>query len=490
MEELKIVRNLLDEMKDTVEYCHWKSNQHFKDALIGVDDLDILINRNQSIILQNILAKLNFKHFYTPSTRTYVGIEDWLGFDEETGTIIHLHLHYNLVVGEKHLKGFHLPFEYGVLKNRRWDDEYKVYMSSYFDELLLLILRLGMKNRNRDLIKRKVFEKSTINEFNWLKEKCVDFEEQLKNNEILTDRMKKIILAIYNGNYSWSNMHRLKKFLYKDLACYSQGSAFYNTTKRHFHEANRVRLEIKKRYIPSKYTFLRRRSATGGIIIAFLGSDGAGKSSSIKEIQKWLKKVIDVRYFYLGSGDGNSSILRKPLKFLKNLAQKIGVIKKTNNFSTQTLELKNENNSKSMGIARKLWIYTLSKERIKKLKFVNRCKIFGYTVLTDRYPQSEFEGLCDGPKLVGKKGITARKEAEAFRIAKLCPPDLVIKLIVSPEVAKARKPGEIEEETSKNLTQRVKEINFSEKTKSVLIDADRTQKEVILDIKRAIWKEL
>lgn len=487
MNELKIVRSLLNELNENITYCHWKSNQHVEKALVGIDDLDILVDRNQINILLPILSKLKFKHFYTPITRTYVGIEDYLGFDEETGKIIHLHLHYKLTIGEKHLKGFQVPYEYQMVKNRRWDEKNKIYCSSYFDELLLLILRLGMKNRKRDFFKRNVFEKSTKAEFDWLKELCSDFCEKIDSQEMLTERLINICKKIYNGDCSFFTMKKLKKYLYKDFTCFSQGSLLHNTVKRNFNELNRIRLEIKKRYIPSKYTFLRRRASNGGIVISFLGSDGAGKSSSIKEIQSWLKKVVDVRYFYLGSGDGSSSLLRKPLKFIKKIATKFGIIKKTNNFS---VEMSQEKENKSIGFAKKLWIYTLAKERISKIKKLNRCKLFGYIVLTDRYPQNEFEGLCDGPKLKNEKGIIANKEKEAHRLAKLCSPDLAIKLIVSPEEAKKRKPDEINIETSRKLTERVKEIKFSESTKHVLIDADKKQDDVILEIKKAIWNAI
>lgn len=193
---------------------------------------------------------------------------------------------------------------------------------------------------------------------------------------------------------------------------------------------------------------------------------------------------MDVRLFYLGSGDGNSSVLRLPLKAGLKMAQKIGIVKTSNNFSDSKLgDVKNE----KLGTARKFWVYTLSAERIKKLRDANRCKLRGFVVLSDRYPQSEFAGLCDGPRLSNAKGIAAQKEAECFRIAKLCPPDLVIKLIVPPEVAVQRKPGEINIETSRNLTERVKEIKFSDHTKCVEIDSAQEQKKVWLDIKRAIW---
>ena len=143
-----------------------------------------------------------------------------------------------------------------------------------------------------------------------------------------------------------------------------------------------------------------------------------------------------------------------------------------------------------MGFAKRLWAYTLSVERIKKLKSVYRCRQYGFIVLTDRYPQNEYAGLCDGRRLQNEEGLAARKEEKAFQIAKMCPPDLVIKLIVSPEVAMSRKPGEITYETAKNLTERVKALNFSNRTKLVEIDADQTRDKVLLDIQKEIWNSI
>lgn len=485
---LIIVRELIDKLnREGIYYCHWKSNQHFSDALAGIDDLDILIDRSQYGKVMNILQELRYKHFYTPAARTYVGIEDFLGFDYEKGALVHLHLHSRLMVGEKHLKGFHLPIEADVLKHRRFDHEMSVFMSSYSDELLLLILRMGMKVRRRDILKSNLISGATKKEFEWLKQNDPEFLQYVEEVEWLSERIKKEIRAIYNGKITWYEAIKLKHYLYNDLAAYSLGSGMHNTLMRNYREAGRVILEVKKRYLHTKYTFTRRRPATGGLTVAFIGSDGAGKSSAISEIRKWLGAFMDVRYFYLGSGDGSSSVLRAPLKLGLKAAQRAGIVKRSNNFGDSGIK---QTQDKKLSIARKLWVYALSSERKKKLIAVNRCKLRGFVVLTDRYPQAEFQGLCDGPRLSGMHGIASKKEAECFSIAKQCPPDLVIKMIVPPEVAAGRKPGEIDIDTSRSLTKRVKAIRFSEHTKSVEIDSAQPQEKVWLDIKREIWNVL
>lgn len=523
MKELKKIRELLDAFNEEIVYCHWKSNSHFSDALIGVDDLDILINRDDYAKTMKILYSLGLKHFYTPKERTYIGIEDFLGFDEESGIIFHLHLHTQLDIGEKHLKGFHIPLEYYILKNRRYDENMNVYMSSYSDELLMLIIRAALKLRCRDRVKEKLknnlknnlkndsennsknnsenksknnskitsnetVEKNAVNEFLWLKENDKEFKNYVLDLKFLSYKAKKRIISIYEKGFNTNDLLNLRDILYNECECYSLGSKFYNTNLRHYREFKRIIFEINKRYLHKKYSFNRRRVSHGGLLIAFLGSDGAGKSSNISEVNKWLKKVMDVRYFYLGSGDGNSSIIRLPLKYAKRLAIKLGIIKVNNNFQNDKLEDKEV--KKSLGFARRIWVFTLSLERIKKLISANRCKMRGFVVLTDRFPQSEFNGLCDGPKCSEMKGMAAKLERISFKVAKNTPPDVVIKFIVSPDVAKKRKPGEIDEKTSLTLTNRIKNIKFSEKTKIYEIDADKSKEEVLREVKKIVWESI
>lgn len=486
--ELSTIRQLLNQFNNSIRYCHWKSNQHFHDALLGIDDLDILIDRKQYAEVVKLLGDLNFKRFYIPASRMYVGIEDYLGFDAATGKIFHLHLHSQMMLGEKHLKGIHFPIEDWLLSRRRWDEEHGAYLTTYFDELLLLILRTGIKIRKRNILSSKVLGNSSMREYQWLLDNCNDFDAQLESVDWLTDRIKQMVKNIHQTGFSWLKCMKLKCYIYSDLAIYSRGCGVSNTFERNKRELQRIVMELKKRSGKSSYSFLRRRLATGGLTIAFLGSDGAGKSSSISEIYSWLNKMMDVRYFYLGSGDGPVSILRAPVKLALKIAQTFGVVKKANNFKEDIKPHQSKN--KKLGLARKLWIYTLSRERVGRLKKANRCRMRGFIVLTDRYPQTEFEGACDGKRLAGQKGLAARKEDESFRLASLCPPDIVIKLIVSPEVACSRKPGEIDPETSAMLTERIKNIKFSDKTVSVQINSDQAQEKVWLDIKNAIWNNL
>ena len=79
-----------------IRYCHFKSNQHLEDALQGVTDMDVLVDRRAGPQLAQILAELGCKRFSAPPGGDYPAVEDHLGFDRSTGRLLHLHLHHRL----------------------------------------------------------------------------------------------------------------------------------------------------------------------------------------------------------------------------------------------------------------------------------------------------------------------------------------------------------------------------------------------------------
>jgi hypothetical protein len=107
---LGVLRGLFDRFhSDGIRYCHWKSNQHLHASMIGKTDVDILVDRRAIVPLTRILGESNFKRFVVKPGRGYPGIEDYVGFDAASGTLTHLHVHYQLTLGEKFSKAIGCP---------------------------------------------------------------------------------------------------------------------------------------------------------------------------------------------------------------------------------------------------------------------------------------------------------------------------------------------------------------------------------------------
>ncbi len=72
-----------------------------------------------------------------------------------------------------------------------------------------------------------------------------------------------------------------------------------------------------------------------GFSVAFIGQDGAGKSTVSDLICSWLNWKIEAKKFYLGSGDHYNS----PLKKVKTLFEGSSLIKKVIWASLNILDL-------------------------------------------------------------------------------------------------------------------------------------------------------
>jgi hypothetical protein len=142
--------------------------------MTGSTDLDILVEKSASLKINQILSEMGYKCFTATPYRTYPAVEDYLALDKETGKLVHLHLHYELSIGEKHLKGYCLSWESLVLSNRQLNTEYNIYVTDPNVEMTLLIVRAALKIRTRDhlfaLLAKSYVDRDMLIEFNWLEE--------------------------------------------------------------------------------------------------------------------------------------------------------------------------------------------------------------------------------------------------------------------------------------------------------------------------------
>ena len=114
----------------------------------------------------------------------------------------------------------------------------------------------------------------------------------------------------------------------------------------------------------------------------------------------------------------------------------------------------------------------------------------GSMVVLDRYPQAEFNGIYDGPRLQDGKSFpwAARAEREGYGSLAKLKPDLLIKLVVSPAVAHARKPDHSLSSIERKCAI-TRDLRF-EGVEVVSIDADQPLDKVLLEAKRTVWRHI
>ena len=117
-------------------------------------------------------------------------------------------------------------------------------------------------------------------------------------------------------------------------------------------------------------------------------------------------------------------------------------------------------------------------------------------VICDRYPQCQVMGFNDGPLLSHWLGhhnkllkYIANWESTPYRWAEIYPPDLVIKLNVTPEVALKRKQHEMSIKEISLRVETIKKLSFPHEIKVVTVNADKPVEQVLMEVKQLVWEK-
>ena len=282
---------------EDVPYCHWKSNEHLDASMIGETDFDLLVDRRAALALAEVFSQMNVKRFVVAPFHEYPGVEDYVCCDPATGKLIHLHIHYQLTVGEKHLNGYRLPWEEMVLSTRLLDSRYDIYVADPHIELVLLVTRAALKLRARDLflgtLRRTYFQHKVLREFAWLARRIergclLDVARRLVGRSAAD-----ILLDMLDAPPAKRRLLAFRRKSEPNLRSYRAYSAWGARVRRWAREARTLWWWVENRYyrVPKNSS---RTCPQGGVMIAVVGDDAAGKSKIASAIAQWLAEEVAV----------------------------------------------------------------------------------------------------------------------------------------------------------------------------------------------------
>ncbi|MBU1896219.1 hypothetical protein KKB55_00445 [Myxococcota bacterium] len=474
-----------------IPHCHFKSNLHLGAALAGETDYDLLVAAEASAAVERHLGAGGFKRALSQPWARFPGVEDWIGFDEATSRLIHVHLHFTLITGTRHVKEQRVPWEAEILATTIVEPTHQARIIEPHRELLLFLIRLVFKTP-----KGCTPPKHIQAELAWLKGRV----DPLALAELAARLLPRLrVEGLWGADPLSAQIDEARAPILAELALHrrfspTRASAQHRLNRARFHAA-RVARRLGQ---PTQWG---KRLHSGGRLIAIIGCDGAGKSTLTQDLKQWLAWKLDADTIYLGVGDGHIGPATWALKHLALVVERRRPSPPAAQTSAPTCAINpppppppSAGRWLSQGI-KDLGVgglnLTFARERADKLKAATALRHDGLILLTDRFPQIEARGVYDGPRTQRKAEATFIRDALAdqedalFAAMTQIKPDLIIRLKITVEVALSRKPEHREPEMRRKVAI-TDQLRF-QGAPIVEIDATRPFEEVRAAARRAVW---
>lgn len=484
-----LARRVLAELEAAgVAHCHWKSNDHLRAALDGDTDVDLLVDGERLDDVYRIFAAFGLRRGRVASSRTEMGLEDFLGHDDMTGALVHVHTHYRLVTGERHLKRYRLPWERAVLASVVRSDS-GVLVPDPSVEASLLLIRAALKIRTRDRVGARLGRRDLSRwfgaELDALRAATTDAEIVARVESWLGRPCAEATADALARGIDSGAMVRLRRLVRRSLALQTAYRGPGAVVRRWRREWAWFQRGVSRRYLDRPRLYGRGLPG-GGLLVVVIGADGSGKSSIVADLRRWFSPKFDTMAVYFGSGDGPSSPLRWPMKVLRDHVR-------GDQGAPAAAATGKRRRGRRPGWAKVLWALALAREKRQRLQRAFDARHRGMLVICDRYPQAQQPGINDGPLLqlwsgAGARGRISRWEARPYELAERFPPDLVVRLRVDQRTAERRRP----EHDPTDLARRqavVAELAFPDaRYGTVEIDAGQPYEHVLEAVKVAVWR--
>jgi thymidylate kinase len=463
-----------------IDYCHWKSNTFLPRSASGENDLDLLIRREHAGRFEQILAELGFKETYLPPGESLPGVRDFYGWDEISGRLVHVHAHYQLVLGNDLSKNYRLPIENAYLESSTQGELFRVPAPEF--ELVVLVIRMVLKHSTWDAI---LMRHGQLSETERAELDDLATDENLSKVDAV---LQKLPLSRELFDLCLQAVQPRCPFWTRVRAGERLQTALWTCARRpHWRDvilkfSRRIGQPIQRRLF--KIT-PKNRFANGGLFVAIVGGDGAGKTTVIERLYKIFAGTFEIEKLHMGkpAWSWTTVLVRGVLK--------IGTLLHLYPFEGDVYEEMGQPH----GTPWFLRAVCTARDRALTYQRARRLSSNGKIVICDRYSLAGFMQM-DGPQCESALANAKRQsrflqflaDREKFHYSQIQLPDLLIVLKLDPEIAVQRKT----EETEASVRARSSEVWGLEweNVSGLVADASRSREEAFTQVMSIVWNRL
>ena len=484
---LSTVINLCETLKaEEINYCHWKSNAAIDRSASGDNDLDLLVSRADAQRFIELLSQFRFKEVQALHEGQLPGVRDFYGLDETTARLIHVHAHFQLVLGNDLTKNYHLPIERPYLDSSVQGDLFRLPAPEF--EFVVFVIRMVLKHSTLDaiLMRHGKLSSSERHELEFLLSQ-IDLEKSVALLEqhlpgVSRDLFKDCVLALQSGCSLWKRIHTAHRLQNQLKSCARRPliSDLFLKFWRRLEQPIAYRLHFRR---------IQKRIANGGLLVAIIGGDGSGKTTVVNNLHQKFSQEFDVIKVHMGKPAWSLTtiIIRGILKIGRSL-RLYPFIKEGSEPSLDTTS------PLFPGYPWLIREVCTARDRYLEYKRARRFATNGGLVICDRFPLPQIK-IMDGPQVERVTGGIKRHALIKFLAAlehryyqRILLPDVLIILRVDPEICVQRKT----DESSDSVRSRTQEIWYLDWCDSPahVIDGSRSKTQVLSDVMSLVWSKL
>jgi thymidylate kinase len=484
---LDLVSRLCGELKERrVSFCHWKSNEALDRSASGENDLDLLVSRRDTQCFAEVLRRLGFKEARVRPAKQLPGVFHAYGLDAPSGRFVHVHAHYQLVIGDDMTKNYRLPLEEPYLASSVPQGVFMVPSAAW--ELAVFVVRMMLKHSTWDAMMslQGSLAASEARELDDLSRRAdaAELDAIVRQHLPFVDPelFEHCLECLRPGRSAWFRARTAARMQRRLAAC-SRRSRTVDTWLKLWRRA----ATVTRRFVLRRGT--PKRLDAGGALIAIVGGDGAGKSSAVDGLMAWLSTGFETRRVHLGKPPRSATTV--VLKGIMVLGRRAGRLSSTR---IPAHGMRADEAARFPGYAWLLWHLLTARDRHREYASARRSATNGALVVCDRYPlpQLRFMDTARASELAGDPALgrigrfMVRLEAGYYE--RISEPEIAIVLRVDPDVAVARR-GDEEEAFVRPRCEEVWRADWSG-SRAIVVDAGRTKEQVLSEVKSIVWSRL